>query len=143
MTIEQLAEIFNDAQYKFLKAAGDEEAKPWSKTPKAGKEIVVETVRDVITGDAESCALLDGVLLAAGYDPKPLSVGVDPAEGQDTTAVYKVILNNQTPTFIGIKQGDKMILSARIETGSPIMVKGHVQSHLDYPRNDGVELLEL
>ncbi len=55
----------------------------------------------------------------------------------------KVILNNQNPAYLGIKQGDKMILSARLETGSKIMVNGHVQSHRDYFRKDNVELMEL
>lgn len=54
-----------------------------------------------------------------------------------------VILNNKNPAFIGIKQGDKMLLSAQLEQGSKILVKGHVQYHLDYPRKDNVELMEL
>lgn len=142
INIEQIAEIYNDAQYKFLKASGDEDARPWSKTSKADKEVVTETVRDVIAGDAESCALLDGVLLAAGYD-LPKEIGVDLAKDPDETVITKVILNNNEPAFLGIKQGDKMLLSAKLETGSKLMVKGHVQSHHDYPRKDNVELMEL
>jgi hypothetical protein len=76
------------------------------------------------------------------------SVDIDPAElenlepGAVVAAAdpLRVVLNNQNPPYIGVKRGDKMLLSARIELGSRIMVNGSTVDHRDFPHKDGNDL---
>jgi hypothetical protein len=157
MTIEQLAEIVHEAVRKIENIDA-----PWARLPKTGKLEVTEGVKKALDvgsffpdKDASVAAKLRGAILGSLVDQVEghedfwthfggvPSVGVDLAGGKDETVITKVVLNNQNPPFIGIKQGSKMILSAKIELGSTIMVKGHAQSHRDYPCRDNVELMEL
>lgn len=55
----------------------------------------------------------------------------------------RVVLNNQNPPYIGVKRGGKMLLSARIELGSRVMVNGATFDHRDFPHKDGNDLGEL
>jgi len=69
----------------------------------------------------------------ATLEPGPI-VAVDP---------LRIVLSNQNPPYVGIKRGDKMLLSARLELGSKLLINGSLHDHRDYPHKDGIELGEL
>lgn len=67
-----------------------------------------------------------------------------PQETEERAAdPLRVVLNNQNPPYIGVKRGGKMLLSARIELGSRVMVNGATFDHRDFPHKDGNDLGEL
>lgn len=81
------------------------------------------------------------VVASEDIDPDELE-GLEPGPIV-TDDPLRVVLNNQNPPYIGVKRGDKMLLSVRVELGSRIMINGSTVDHRDYPHKDGNELGEL
>lgn len=151
MTVEQIAEICHEA----LRKVSPDLDTPWARLPKTQKLANVADVQKALdtenvypdTDAAIETKLVCGIVralapLVAGYEAFGQTTGEDggespAAEGQEPLSAY---LNNHNPPYLAIKRGDRMILSARLELGSKLLINGSLFDHRDYPQQDGVPL---
>jgi hypothetical protein len=152
MTVEQIAEICHEA----IRKVSPEMDTPWARLPKTQKLANVADVQKALdtenvypdTDAGVEMKLVCGIVralapLVAGYEDfgratgEPEGESPAAAEGQETLGAY---LNNHNPPYLAIKRGDRMVLSARLELGSKLLINGSLFDHRDYPQQDGVPL---
>lgn len=164
MTVEQIAEICHEALRRVDVSLG---LPPWARLPKsdrlantadvqkaldtgnvypdtdAGVETklvcgIVRTLAPLVEG-YEDFGQGAAAAYAADIDPEELE-NLEPGPIVAVPAPLSAYLNNHNPPYLAIKRGDRMVLSARLELGSKLLINGSLFDHRDYPQQDGVPL---